>query len=203
MRALRPFLVVPVLLVASHLVTATPGPAAGAPATTLSGVSTATTPKRTFTYRIAFKGTIRADRATFRRQVAGTFADDRGWRAAGIGFRRVDRGGDFTVWLAEASTVPTFSSACSAQWSCRVGRDVIINQARWLHATRSWNAAGLTRRGYRHLVVNHETGHWLGHGHEGCGGVGERAPVMMQQSIRLDGCRFNPWPLRRERWTSR
>ena len=60
------------------------------------------------------------------------------------------------------SLVPGFSSVCSAMWSCRVGRYVIINQDRWKNASPAWNAAHLALRDYRHMVVNHETGHWLG-----------------------------------------
>ncbi len=44
------------------------------------------------------------------------------------------------------------------------------------------------------MVVNHETGHWLGKGHARCPGKGRLAPVMMQQSKGTHGCRFNPWP---------
>ena len=113
-------------------------------------------------------------------------------------FRRVPRGGDFTLVLSEASLVPSFSSSCSATWSCRVGRYVIINQERWSHASPAWNAARRSLRDYRHMVVNHETGHWLGRGHAGCPGSGP-APVMMQQSTGTGGCSFNPWPLPRER----
>ena len=156
--------------------------------------------RRTATYRIETRGTIAASMRMFRRQVAQTFADPRGWRSAGVGFRRVKKGGDFSVVLAEASTVPSFSPVCSAQWSCRVGRYVIINQLRWRHASPSWNQANKPLRTYRHMVVNHETGHWLGHGHLGCGGDGRLAPVMMQQSKGLGGCRHNPWPLPSELW---
>ena len=52
------------------------------------------------------------------------------------------------------------------------------------------------------MVVNHETGHWLGHGHLGCPGPGP-APVMMQQSKGRGACSFNPWPLPFERWFRR
>ena len=131
----------------------------------------------------------------FRRQAQQTYDDPRGWRTAGVEFRRVRRGGDFTLVLAAARAVPTFSSQCSATWSCRVGRYVIINQERWQHASPAWNAAGRSLRDYRHLVVNHETGHWLGRGHATCPAGGGPAPVMMQQSKGTDGCRFNPWPL--------
>lgn len=156
--------------------------------------------RRTVTYRIETRGRITASLATFRRQVQQTYADPRGWRNGGVRFRQVRSGGDFSVVLAEAGWVPRFSSGCSAQWSCRVGRYVIINQMRWRHATPSWNRAGKSRRGYRHMVVNHETGHWLGHGHLSCPGPGRLAPVMMQQSKGLAGCKHNPWPLRSELW---
>ena len=77
----------------------------------------------------------------------------------------------------------------------------MINQTRWRHASPSWNRAGRPVREYRHMVVNHETGHWLGHGHLGCAGRGRPAPVMMQQSKGLAGCRHNPWPLPSELWS--
>ena len=59
----------------------------------------------------------------------------------------------------------TFGGACDALWSCRNGRNVVINEARWLAGSSAWTAAGGTLRDYRHMVVNHETGHWLGLGH--------------------------------------
>jgi Protein of unknown function (DUF3152) len=151
------------------------------------------------TYQVRTRGRITASVATFKRQTQATFDARRGWRSAGVSFRRVARGGDFTLVLSEASRVPSFSSGCSAQWSCRVGRFVIINQTRWQRATPMWKDRGRSRRAYRHMVVNHETGHWLGHGHRGCTGRGNRAPVMQQQSIDLDGCRPNPWPTAPER----
>lgn len=158
--------------------------------------------RKVFTYSVATRGPVNADLGVFRTQAQQTFDDPRGWRAAGVGFRRVAEGGDFTLVLATAATVPSFSSACSSQWSCRVGRFVIINQTRWQTASPAWNSAGRSLRDYRHLVVNHETGHWLGHGHRGCAGSGP-APVMMQQSKGTGGCSFNPWPVASERWTSR
>ena len=150
--------------------------------------------RRRVTYDVTTRGRITTSVATFKRQAQETYADARGWRAGGIAFRRVARGGDFTLVLAAASTLPSFGAACSTLWSCRVGRFVVINQDRWKFASPAWNRARAGLRDYRHLVVNHETGHWLGHGHRGCTGPGRPAPVMMQQSKGLDGCRFNPWP---------
>jgi hypothetical protein len=96
----------------------------------------------------------------------------------------------------------SFSSGCGTEYSCRAGRYVIINQDRWLGATPSWNNAGGSLRDYRHMVINHETGHWLGHDHANCAGAGQPAQVMQQQSIDLQGCSFNPWPTASELWSS-
>lgn len=156
--------------------------------------------RKRFTYSVATRGAISADVARFAELAAASFADPRGWRSAGYAFTRVAKGGDFTLVLASASKVPSFGYPCSSTWSCRVGRYVIINQTRWQHASPAWNAAGLALRDYRHMVINHETGHWLGHRHLTCPGQGRRAPVMMQQSKGLGGCTFNPFPLPSERW---
>ncbi|WKN49669.1 DUF3152 domain-containing protein [Nocardioides sp. Arc9.136] len=150
--------------------------------------------RRTVTYSVQTRGRITTSLATFRRQAQETYLDARGWRGGGVRFVPVRRGGSFTLVLAAAAEVPRFSPVCSATWSCRVGRYVVINQERWKHASPAWNAARGARRDYRHMVVNHETGHWLGRGHASCGGPGQLAPVMQQQSKGLGGCRFNPWP---------
>ena len=153
----------------------------------------------TVTYRVETRGRIVADLGEFRRQAQETFDDPRGWRAGGVAFRPVASGGSFVLVLSEASQVPSFSSGCSAEWSCRVGDYVIINQMRWLHASPMWREQKRSLRDYRHMVVNHEVGHWLGHGHRYCPKAGAPAPVMQTQSKGLAGCTPNPWPTAAER----
>lgn len=157
---------------------------------------------RTVTYSVTTKGIITASLAEFKQQANATLNDGRGWARLGVAFQEVADGGSFTLVLSEASQLPSFSSGCSADYSCRAGRYVVINQDRWMGATPSWNNGGGSLRDYRHMVVNHETGHWLGHDHEYCGGPGQSAPVMQQQSIDLQGCSFNPWPLASEIWST-
>lgn len=152
---------------------------------------------RLHTYRVRTRGVVQADMDVFRQSVAATYADPRGWQRAHHRFRPAAPGrpGDFTVVLAEARYLPGYSWECSSSYSCRVGRNVIINQTRWRFGSRHFPG---TLEEYRSMVVNHETGHWLGRGHAYCPAPGRLAPVMQQQSKGMQGCRVNPWPLPRE-----
>lgn len=157
---------------------------------------------RVVTYTVSTRGAVSSDLGVFATQVNETLNSPYGWSQLGISFQQVQSSGSFNLILSEASQVPTFSSGCSADWSCRVGSSVIINDLRWRGATPAWNSAGGSLRDYRHMVVNHEVGHWLGHGHSYCSAPGASAPVMQQQSMNLQGCTFNPWPQSGELWSS-
>jgi len=146
-------------------------------------------------YAVTTRGRVTASLARFREAVAATYADPRGWQRGRHRFREVPRGGAFTVVLAQAATVPGFDPVCSATYSCRVGRYVVINETRWKRGSPYFPG---DLRTYRQMVVNHETGHWLGRGHASCSERGRPAPVMQQQSKGMQGCRPNPWPLDRE-----
>lgn len=158
---------------------------------------------RTVTYMTATNGAITANYADFKALVQDTYDNPNGWSRLGVKFQHVETGGQFTVVLAQADLVPTYASICDNVYSCTAGNYVVINQDRWLGATDPWNQAGGDLRNYRNMVVNHETGHWLGHGHAFCSGAGNPAPVMQQQSISLQGCKFNPWPLDSEIWSTK
>jgi hypothetical protein len=156
------------------------------------------TPKaaKTFTYCIQAKDVDASTIPAFRSKLASTYADPRGWSVNGkIVFQEVNSGCDFRVWLSASNQLPSFGAICDTIWSCTVKPNVIINFDRWRSASDAWNAANGSLDNYRSMVINHETGHLLGFGHKYCGGAGQSAPVMQQQSISLQGCTFNPWPL--------
>ena len=159
---------------------------------------------KTFTYAIATDGTVQSDLAEFKRQVAETLSDSRGWIRANIKFKEVSSSPQFTIYLSEPARVGAYSG-CSSDLSCRSGNRVMINDDRWRLATVEWNATGSTLRDYRHLVVNHEVGHWLGHPHltHTCSAPTQLAPLMIDSFTRHDTCAPNAWPLNSELWTSR
>jgi hypothetical protein len=150
---------------------------------------------RVLTYSVATRGQVGPDGAGFAAAVAAVYADPRGWLRSHRRFARVATGGDFTVVLASASLLPSYSRSCSVLYSCRVGRNVVLNADRWRSGARAFPGS-LAQ--YRQMVLNHETGHWLGLGHASCPGRGRPAPVMQQQSKGMQGCAPNAWPLDHE-----
>ncbi|MGW4432685.1 DUF3152 domain-containing protein [Streptomyces tendae] len=152
---------------------------------------------RTLTYVVQVEDGIGIPAQDVAAEVERVLADERGWTADGkVGFRRVSAGAsDFRVRLATAGTVDDicgqYGLDTGGEVNCNVGQDVMVNLKRWLLATQYY-ADDVTS--YRALIINHEVGHFLGHGHEGCPGAGRPAPVMMQQIKGLHGCRTNVWP---------
>ena len=149
----------------------------------------------TFGYTIEHRGGISSDIDVFRYIAAATLGDRRGWSLGGsIGFTEVTDDPDLRLVLATPAEVEAASPVCSAEWSCRVGDQILINEDRWNHGTAGYP---LPLNEYRSYVINHEVGHWLGQGHPDCPGY-VPAPVMMQQSKGLDTCEATVWPLEGE-----
>ncbi|HEY3238625.1 MAG TPA: DUF3152 domain-containing protein [Acidimicrobiia bacterium] len=150
-----------------------------------------------YRFTVATRGPVSSDVDAFAATVARVLGDAQGWALDGrVRFTRVESGGDFTVWLAAASAMRSFGPPCHPRYSCRSGRNVVINDDRWTAGSEPWTGP---LEEYRTMVVNHETGHWLRFGHAACGDSGQPAPVMMQQSKRTGACAPNPWPLPSER----
>jgi hypothetical protein len=159
----------------------------------LSMSCTPAPPEVTYTYSISTIGPVTTPVSDFAAEAARIYRDGRGWAQFGkVALKQVDSGGDFTLWLATPDKLPTFSPVCDETWNCTVGNDVIVNEARWKDGSPT--DLPLSLPDYRALIINHETGHWLGLQHRPCPAPGALAPVMMQQSISLGGCRANPWP---------
>ena len=96
------------------------------------------------------------------------------------------------IYIASPTTTNQLCQPADVEskWNCRVGDRVVLNSDRWRFMTPTYDDLGA----YRSYLVNHEVGHYLGQGHVGCPKAGNKAPVMMQQSIDLAGCSPNAWP---------
>jgi hypothetical protein len=155
---------------------------------------------RTVTYEVRTSGTVHADVADFAAAVGQILSDARGWTLGGsVRFRRVSSGADLVVVLASPTAIGAAHPVCDPGFSCRVGNKVLLNDGNWRGATRAWREAGGTLADYRRYVLHHEMGHWWGFGHVGCPRPGAAAPIMLQQSVSLQGCRPTAWPLAAER----
>jgi hypothetical protein len=143
------------------------------------------------TYRLGALG-VDGGLAEFAAVAHATLNDPRGWGAGRVRFERVVQGSAFRLWLADRATVAAADPTCSPRYSCRVGRNVLINASRWRHGAKTYDDRSL--QAYRRYVINHEVGHWLGLDHRGCSTAGARSPVMQQQTISLGGCTSRVWP---------
>jgi hypothetical protein len=149
--------------------------------------------KKEYSYSIATWGNTTASIYDFREKAAETLLHEKGWTQAGIVFKEVKDNPNFYLVLSEGAELSRrYSPTCDAYYSCNVGNYVIINDSRWQNATPVWPK---DIAAYQNLVINHETGHWLGLGHYYCTAAGAPAPVMQQQSIDIRNCTFNEWPL--------
>ncbi len=160
--------------------------------------------KYNITYDISSRGEIKGDLDEFAQIVADTFEDARGWKRAGAKFTRVGSGGRLRMILAsgiEVRAAAAYDGGCSVTLSCTVKPLVLINDDRWMTGSNSYNELGVSLLSYRQMVINHEVGHYLGHGHiEKCETSLGPAPIMLQQSTGLRGCSPNSWPLPSELW---
>ncbi|MFD9595258.1 DUF3152 domain-containing protein [Kitasatospora sp. NPDC059973] len=175
-----------------------PGPAQGAGTFTVAPGAAAAVGKGTVRrYRVEVEDGIGIDPAAAAAQVQSILADPRGWtNDRRNGFQLVSSGAyDFTVKIASPAAVDRICGAAGldthGEVNCNVGNQVLVNVKRW--NTGSPQFSGPIDE-YRALIVNHEVGHRIGHGHETCPGKGKPAPAMMQQIYGLKGCEPNAWP---------
>jgi len=133
------------------------------------------------------------------RAIGLTLDDPRSWRSTGRARFSVVPLGQRADLHAYVVTPGTTDRLCyplltRGEVSCRAGDKVVLNAKRWVFGAEAYGTDPEDVADYREYLVNHEFGHALGRSHVGCPAPGRPAPVMLQQTKGLQGCRANPWP---------
>ncbi|MER6775507.1 MULTISPECIES: DUF3152 domain-containing protein [unclassified Streptomyces] len=171
---------------------------------TVPGVAPAPGKGKKIRYRVDVEQGLGLDAQLFAEAVHRTLNDDRSWGHGGTKtFERVPGGeADFVITLASPGTTGVWCAksdldttvdnvSCDSASTDRV----MINAFRWAQGSTTYGADQMFA--YRQMLINHEVGHRLGHGHVNCQTPGALAPIMQQQtkSLNIGGiqCKPNPW----------
>ncbi len=144
-------------------------------------------------YRVLIEVGLEEELATWVQTVNTVLTAEQGWKAAGRELLPVSDKPRFWVLLARPKTVDRLCLPLRTmgQLSCGRKRRASLNLDRWQKGVKTW---GEEIEGYRLYMINHEVGHLLGVPHQACAGEGEVAPIMLQQTLSLDGCEAQGWP---------
>ena len=156
---------------------------------------------RTVHYAVEVEIGLPVPTAQVAAMVQRVLGDPRGWQQRdGVRFvpvtpARVKSGADpdIRVTLASPRLTDTLCAPLDTdgELSCWNSGRAVLNARRWILGAETY---GGDLNAYRTYLINHEVGHGLGHGHADCPRRGARAPVMVQQTKSLQGCRRWPWP---------
>lgn len=123
-----------------------------------------------------------------------TLGDPRGWIRSGFTFSS-DDASEYKVILAEPDVVDLLCAPIQTDGSlsCQNGAVVMLNAERWRSAVDGWTDVN----SFRQYLLNHEVGHLIGQFHPAnrCPVAGEPESLMAPQSLGLEGCQPNAWPL--------
>ena len=158
---------------------------------------------RVVTYSLRVEAGMHADSAAIADAFGSALLDRRGWQGVDkVRFVQVTPGQgsngsrpELTVLVASPVQVNKLCAPLPTHGdtSCDTSAHVVLNYKLWMRGVPYFKGQLAQYRAY---MVNHEVGHALGHGHQVCSRKGAFAPVMLQQTLGLQGCKPWPWPKR-------
>lgn len=162
----------------------------------LKGSQAAPAARVTHSVRIEVEEGLPVSVEEFSEFVMDSLNDERSWAKDGaFAFSRTDGDATIRIMLASPGTTDALCTplATNGMWSCGRNGRAVINADRWINSAPAFAEAGGDIDTYRHYLINHEIGHLIGFDHVPCPVPGGPAPVMLQQSIGLQGCTPNGW----------
>lgn len=154
--------------------------------------------RRVVRYALEIEKGLKADRAAVATKVSSVLEAKRGWQTRDdVNFVPVPLKSRtrpaITVTIASPRTTDRLCAPLrtGGRLSCWNGSRAVLNYYRW---QRGADTYGKDLPRYRIYLINHEVGHGLGQRHAQCPRRGAPAPVMVQQTKSLYGCRANPYP---------
>ncbi len=155
---------------------------------------------RKVTFSVQVENGLGVDSAAFAADVRSILSDARGWepedhiRFVAVSPAQLAAGESVEIKLTLASPQLTDQLCAPLQTlgevSCDHNGRAVINARRWVEGVKYYKDLDL----YRVYVINHEVGHSLWHPHQNCPSPGARAPIMVQQTLGLQGCIAWPYP---------
>jgi|JI10StandDraft_1071094.scaffolds.fasta_scaffold24514_6 hypothetical protein len=155
---------------------------------------------RTVTFNVEVEGGLGIDPARFATKVRQVLSDQRGWEpldkihfvAVSPEKRAAGAQVDIRITLASSNLTDQLCAPLrtGGEVSCNHDGRAVINAMRWAAGVSYYDDLDA----YRNYVINHEVGHGLWHPHAMCPGPGQKAPIMQQQTLGLQGCTAWPWP---------
>ena len=155
----------------------------------------------TKTFTIEAEGGLGIDLTAYAGEVRSILSSDKGWEVAdGIHFKALtpadlDQGSvpDVRITLASPDLTDELCAPLNTggEVSCNRHGRAVINAKRWAIGVKYYDDLTL----YRTYLINHEVGHGLWHQHAFCPGAGQKAPIMQQQTLGLQGCTAWPYPV--------